>query len=89
MNQKRNPADFIKQSLGREVLVRLNEDAEITGTLVCLDGALNMVLSGAKEYVNGVHNSDYAKLVLRGNNIFYVCQKPLNYAKKENVPQSK
>lgn len=48
MNQKKSPADFIKQSLGREILVRLNEDSEITGTLVCLDGALNMVLQGVQ-----------------------------------------
>ena len=48
MNQKKSPADFIKQSLGREVIVRLNEEAEIIGTLVCLDGALNMVLQGAQ-----------------------------------------
>lgn len=82
MNNKKNPADFIKQSLGREVIVRLNEEAEIIGTLVCLDGALNMVLQSAQEYIKGVHQEDYSKIVLRGNNVFYISPKPVGYMKK-------
>ena len=86
MNQKRSPADFIKQNLGREVVVRLNDQTELTGTLVCLDGALNMVLHNVKEYRQGAMQETFHKLVLRGNNIFYLHQKPLNYQKGQTNP---
>lgn len=72
---KRTPDDFLKQMLGREVIVKLHEEAEFTGQLVCLDGTLNIVLERAEEQRAGKVVSKYNKVFLRGNNVLYITPK--------------
>ncbi len=46
---RNNPADFIKQLLGRPVEVKLNDnETSYRGTLCCLDGTMNVLLTNAK-----------------------------------------
>lgn len=48
--QRNNPADFLKKMLGREVEVKLNDNHTFfLGTMVCLDGNMNVLLSNVKE----------------------------------------
>jgi|JI6StandDraft_1071083.scaffolds.fasta_scaffold15021_7 U6 snRNA-associated Sm-like protein LSm6 len=75
MEHKRSPADFIKQSLGREVVVKLNDESEYTGVLICLDGTLNIVMEKVEEHKDGQLISKYNKLFLRGNNVLYISPK--------------
>ena len=52
--KRNNPVDFLKQLLGRPVEVKLNDNhTYFVGTLMCLDGTLNVLLTNAKEIVNG------------------------------------
>ena len=47
--QPNNPADFLKKMLGREVEVKLNDNQTFFhGTMVCLDGSMNVLLGNAK-----------------------------------------
>lgn len=48
-SSRTNPADFIRQLLGRAVEVKLNDNQTFyRGTLTCLDGTMNILLSHAK-----------------------------------------
>jgi U6 snRNA-associated Sm-like protein LSm6 len=54
MNRRNNPADFLKQMLGKPVVVKLNDkDVSFEGHLSCLDGTMNVLLSNAKEISKG------------------------------------
>ena len=47
--RRNNPADFLKQMLGRPVEVKLNDNHTFfQGTLCCLDGTMNVLLNNAK-----------------------------------------
>jgi small nuclear ribonucleoprotein (snRNP)-like protein len=49
MTKRNNPSDFLKQMLGKPVEVKLNDNETFfTGTLNCLDGTLNILLTNAK-----------------------------------------
>jgi len=63
-----NPANFIKQILGRQVLVTLSTGSEFTGRLVCLDGFMNVALEQCEEKIDGKTIAKYGDVFLRGNN---------------------
>ncbi|CAB4070246.1 TP53RK [Lepeophtheirus salmonis] len=44
------PKDFLKQILGRPVLVKLNSGSDYRGVLSCLDGHMNIALEQTEEY---------------------------------------
>ena len=70
---RNNPEHFIKQLLGRPVEVKLNDnETYFRGTLTCLDGTLNTLLTNAKEVVGTEVVSEWKEVLLRGNNILYV-----------------
>ena len=53
-SSRTNPGDFIKQLLGRAVEVKLNDNETFyRGTLACLDGTMNLLLTNAKEMKGG------------------------------------
>jgi small nuclear ribonucleoprotein (snRNP)-like protein len=47
--QRHNPADFVNQLLGRPVEVKTNDSSAFRGTLKCLDGTMNILLTDVKE----------------------------------------
>ena len=53
MNQtsSKNPSDFLKQALGRSVSVKLTNNTEYRGILICLDQNLNIALEQCEEVV--------------------------------------
>jgi len=63
-----NPANYIKQILGGQVLVTLTTGTEFTGRLVCLDGFMNIALEQCEEKVQGKTVAKYGDVFLRGNN---------------------
>ncbi|KAG0150776.1 hypothetical protein CROQUDRAFT_652021 [Cronartium quercuum f. sp. fusiforme G11] len=66
------PADFLKQVVGHEVVVRLNSGVDYRGILSCLDGYMNIALENTEEYVNGVKLNSYGDAFVRGNNVLYI-----------------
>lgn len=47
--KKSNPGDYLKKMLGREVEVKLNDNYTFfIGTMACLDGNMNVLLTNAK-----------------------------------------
>jgi len=71
--ERKNPADFLKKMLGKSVEVKLNDNLTFfQGTLSCLDGTMNVLLSGVKEIVKGETINEFKEVLLRGNNVLYI-----------------
>lgn len=68
----RNPSDFLKQVLGRSVVVRLNSGVDFKGLLACLDDRMNIAMEQVEEVVNGIVVSRYSDAFIRGNNVLYI-----------------
>mmetsp|Transcript_17820 Transcript_17820/g.56990 ORF Transcript_17820/g.56990 Transcript_17820/m.56990 type:complete len:156 (+) Transcript_17820:622-1089(+) len=69
---KQTPSDFLKQVIGRPVIVKLNSGVDYRGVLACLDGFMNIALEQTEEYVNGVKTNSYGDSFIRGNNVLYI-----------------
>jgi U6 snRNA-associated Sm-like protein LSm6 len=65
---KRNPADFLKQVIGKSVVVQLNSGVTYKGVLACLDGFMNIAMEQTEEYVDGQLKARYGDCMIRGNN---------------------
>ena len=68
----RNPSDFLKQVLGRSVIVRLNGGVDFKGLLACLDDRMNVAMEQVEEVKNGVVVNRYSDAFIRGNNVLYI-----------------
>ncbi|VDI32860.1 Hypothetical predicted protein [Mytilus galloprovincialis] len=50
MSRKQTPSEFLKQIIGRPVVVKLNSGVDYRGVLACLDGYMNIALEQTEEY---------------------------------------
>lgn len=74
MSDKVTPGDFLKQAIGSEVRVRLNNGTDFVGNLACLDGFLNIAMENTKEFEGSEFRKSYGDAFLRGNNIVYITE---------------
>ena len=65
---QKNPGDFLKQALGKAVMVKLNSGVDYRGVLACLDGFMNIAMEQTEEYIDGQLKSRYGDCFIRGNN---------------------
>lgn len=65
---KRSPADFLKQVIGKPVVVKLHSGVTYKGVLACLDGFMNIAMEQTEEYVDGQLKNKYGDCFIRGNN---------------------
>lgn len=49
-------------------MVNLNWQANVSGTLSCLDGYMNIAMEDTTEHVDGVLKTTYGDAFIRGNN---------------------
>lgn len=47
-NAKTSPGDFMKRLIGQQVEIKLNDNDVYRGTLRCVDGTMNVLITGAK-----------------------------------------
>lgn len=66
------PFDLLNDSIGNKVLVNLRNGREVTGKLEAFDQHMNLVVSNAMELQDGERKQKLGKVILRGDNIFYV-----------------
>ena len=66
-----NPSAFLKNVLGRPVVVKLNSGVDYRGVLACLDGFMNIAMEQTEEY-NGQLKAKYGDAFIRGNNVLYI-----------------
>ncbi|PFH45468.1 hypothetical protein AMATHDRAFT_119618, partial [Amanita thiersii Skay4041] len=67
-----SPTDFLKNVVGKKVVVRLSSGVDYQGILSCLDGYMNIALEQTEELVNGRVTNQYGDAFVRGNNVLYI-----------------
>ncbi|KJH52931.1 ubiquitin--protein ligase [Dictyocaulus viviparus] len=72
MSRRQNPSEFLKQIIGKPVVVKLNSGVDYRGILACLDGFMNIALEQTEEYNNGQLQNKYGDAFIRGNNVLYI-----------------
>ena len=55
------------------VAITLKNGVEYRGTMVRCDTHMNLLLEKATERVNDKLSANYGSILLRGNNILYIC----------------
>ncbi len=65
---KKSPTDFLKQVIGKPVVVKLHSGVSYKGILACLDGFMNIAMEQTEEYVDGQLKNKYGDCFIRGNN---------------------
>jgi U6 snRNA-associated Sm-like protein LSm6 len=65
---KKSPGDFLKQVIGKPVIVKLHSGITYRGVLACLDGFMNIAMEQTEEYVDGQLTHKYGDCFIRGNN---------------------
>lgn len=65
---KKSPTDFLKQVIGKPVIVKLYSGVTYKGILACLDGFLNVAMEQTEEYVDGQLKNKYGDCFIRGGN---------------------
>jgi len=72
MSARQTPNEFLKQIIGRPVVVKLNNGVDYRGVLACLDGYMNIALEQTEEYSNGQLKNKYGDAFIRGNNVLFI-----------------
>ncbi|KAF8622804.1 hypothetical protein AX15_006731 [Amanita polypyramis BW_CC] len=67
-----SPTDFLKNVVGKRVIVRLNSGIDYHGVLSCLDGYMNIAMEQTEEHANGAVTNRYGDAFIRGNNVLYI-----------------
>ncbi len=62
-----SPTEFLKQAVGRKVTVKLHNNYEYKGVLICLDGIMNVYLQQCEECYEGEVKNRYSDIFIRGN----------------------
>ncbi len=65
---KKSPTDFLKQVIGKPVVVKLHSGVTYRGILACLDGFMNIAMEQTEEYIDGQMKNKYGDCFIRGNN---------------------
>ena len=68
VSTKKNPSDFLRQIIGKPVVVQLNSGSTYKGILACLDGFMNIAMEQTEEYQDGQLKARYGDCFIRGNN---------------------
>jgi U6 snRNA-associated Sm-like protein LSm6 len=72
MSSTISPGEFLKQAVGKEVRVRLNNGVDFRGNLTCLDGFLNIAMKNTCEFDGQEFKKSYGDSFVRGNNVVYI-----------------
>ena len=72
VNGIERPLDLLNNSKGKEILVQLKNDKQLSGTLLAFDIHINIVLDNAKEMQNGEVKRSIGLTFLRGDTIIFI-----------------
>lgn len=65
----KSPSGFLKEQIGRAVVVKLNHGVEYRGILACVDGYLNAAMEQTEEYQDGVLRAKLGECFVDGYNV--------------------
>lgn len=71
---------YIEELINKNVYVKLNEDSEYIGKLICFDSSFNLVLEDCNQIKNNSNDINSTNIIkkhketfIRGNNVSYIC----------------
>ncbi|MEJ2243691.1 MAG: ribonucleoprotein [Candidatus Bathyarchaeota archaeon] len=73
MEPSRKPLNALIKQMNSFVAIVLKNGVEYRGTMVRCDSHMNVLLEKATERVNDKLSANYGSILLRGNNILYIC----------------
>ena len=73
LEPSRKPLNALTKQLNNYVSIVLKNGVEYSGTMVRCDSHMNLLLEKATERVNDKLTANYGSILLRGNNILYIC----------------
>jgi small nuclear ribonucleoprotein len=73
LEPSRKPLNTLTKQLNNYVAIVLKNGVEYRGTMVRCDSHMNVLLEKATEYVKDQLSANYGSILLRGNNILYIC----------------
>ena len=77
MEPSKKPLNVLIKSVGSNVTINLKGHGEYWGKMTRVDGYMNIMLKGAKEYDQYGLVANYGDVFVRGNNIVYICIDPI------------
>ena len=73
LEPSRKPLNALTKQLNNYVSIVLKNGVEYRGTMVRCDSHMNLLLEKATERVSDKLTANYGSILLRGNNILYIC----------------
>ncbi len=73
MEPSKKPLNLLIKKINQEVAVRLKNHSEYRGKMIDCDGHMNIILEGATEYIGDEPSANFGNIIVRGNNVLYVC----------------
>jgi len=73
LEPSRKPLNALIKQINNYVAITLKNGVEYRGTMVRCDSHMNLLLEKATERVNDKLSANYGSILLRGNNILYIC----------------
>jgi len=73
LEPSRKPLNALIKNMHNYVGITLKNGVEYRGTMVRCDSHMNLLLEKATERVNDRLSANYGSILLRGNNILYIC----------------
>ena len=76
MESGKRPLNVLASNLNNSVQVKLKNNMEYRGKMTECDNYMNLILEGAVEFSNGEPAANYGNILIRGNNVLYICVAP-------------
>jgi len=73
LEPSKKPLNLLIKRINNHVSIKLKNDVEYRGKMIDCDSHMNVILEGATEFRNSAPSTNLGNVVLRGNNILYVC----------------
>lgn len=73
LEPSKKPINLLVKKIHQEVAVKLKNHVEYRGRMVDCDSHMNIILEGATEYKNEQPTANFGNIIVRGNNVLYVC----------------
>jgi len=73
LEPSKKPLNLLIRKINQDVAVKLKNHVEYRGKMIDCDNHMNIILEGATEYKNDQPSANYGNIIVRGNNVLYVC----------------
>ncbi|WP_455370093.1 LSM domain-containing protein [[Eubacterium] cellulosolvens] len=73
MEPSKKPVNLLIKKVNQEVAVKLKNHLEYRGKMIDCDSHMNLILEGATEYRDEEATANFGNIIVRGNNVLYVC----------------